>query len=82
MERLSATGVNPFIFRWITSYLSNRSQYVVLNGERSTTDVISGVPQGSVLGPLLFFVHINDAERELLSDGTIINLFADDTLFY
>ena len=83
VEKLVATDLNPYILKWIICYLSNRSQYVVLNGEKSpTTDVISGVPQGSVLGPLLFLIYINDAEHGALSDGCVINLFADDTLFY
>ena len=58
---------------------------MVLNGNRSrspTTDVISRVPQGSVLGPLLFLIYMNDVEYEPLSDGSVINLFANDTLFY
>ena len=56
---------------------------MVLNGERSpTTEVISGMPQGSVLDPLLFLVYINDLEHKPISAGSVINLFADDTLFY
>ena len=56
---------------------------VFFNGEKSpTTDVISGVPQGLVLGPLLFLIYINDVEHAVLSDVSVINLFADDTVFY
>ena len=58
-------------------------QYVVLNGKTSsTTDVVSGVPQGSVLGPLLFIFYINDSVMEPLTDSTYISLYADDMLMY
>ena len=60
------------------SHLTDRYQYVYLNGKKSTTNIItSGVPQGSVLGPLFFILYINDLPIHLNSD-THNNLFADD----
>ena len=60
--------------------LSGRSQRVVVNGKYSDpTAVISGVPQGSVIGPLLFLCYINDISKNLTST---IRLYADDTLIY
>ena len=51
VDKLQSIGLDQYILRWIVFYLSDRSQYVVLNGERSPTHaVMSGVPQGSVLG--------------------------------
>ena len=83
MDKLTFAGLNSYILRWVASYLCNRRQYIVLNGEKSaTTDVVSGVPQGSVLGPLLFLIYINDSVQEPLSDGTQISLFVDDILMY
>ena len=72
-----------YLVIWInllSSYLANRKQRVVLNG--SVSDFIptkSGVPQGSVLGPLLFLVYINDLEINIKSK---IKFFADDTMLY
>ena len=65
---------------WIKSFLSDRTQSVVVEGAKSgSVPVISGVPQGSVLGPSLFLFYIND-----ISDGltSTVRLFADDTMAY
>ena len=65
---------------WIRAFLGNRSQTVVLEGEESgSVPVTSGVPQGSVLGSILFLVYINDLPEELSSQ---VRLFADDTSVY
>ena len=82
LEKLSEIGLDPYILRWIKSYLTNREQFVVVDGTSSSPlDVLSGVPQGSVLGPLLFIIYINDVVQQV-SDGSKINLFADDIALY
>ena len=78
LEKLKATNINPYLLRWITAYLTSRVQYVCVNGASSNSlPVSSGVPQGSVIGPLLFIFYVNDISSISLSNGTL-SLFADD----
>ena len=80
IQKLEWYGINGTVNSWIRSFLSNRTQSVVVEGTRSTDiPVISGVPQGSVLGPCLFLFYINDIAHELTST---VRLFADDTMIY
>jgi len=76
-----ALGINGLIAQWINNWLLDRKQRVVINGKFSRwSDVLSGVPQGSVLGPILFIIYINDIDLGI--NGRILK-FADDTkLFY
>ena len=67
---------------WLKSFLSGRTQQVQLEGTLSDpSDVLSGVPQGTVLGPLLFLIYINDLPQ-FVSEGTNVRLFADDSALY
>ena len=80
LHKLSSIGIKGNVLRWFSSYLSERSQRVVINGQASTwTNVQAGVPQGSILGPLLFLLYINDIVNQTNSN---IRLFADDTSLY
>ncbi len=80
LHKLAETGIQGDILKWFKHYLSGRSQRVMVNGESSCWTVIkAGVPQGSVLGPLLFLVYINDIVNDINSS---IRLFADDTSLY
>ena len=78
--KLKQNGIDGLLLNVLSSYLSNRKQRVVLNGSNSPWETTeSGVPQGSVLGPLLFLIYINDLERGLKSN---VKFFADDTMLY
>ena len=82
LQKLEQIGINPYISRWVRNYLTERKQFVVVEGSHSPTlKVLSGVPQGSVLGPLLFVIYINDVAN-CISGGSKINLFADDIALY
>ena len=83
MEKIYSLVPHEIICRWINNYLADRTQAVVVNGsESSVTPVLSGVPQGSVLGPLLFLIYIDDLPNTVHGLFSKINLFADDILLY
>jgi hypothetical protein len=79
-HKLHHYGIRGALLRWIRNFLTNREQCVVIDGSKSQpSDVISGVPQGTVLGPLMFLLYINDLPNSLDSE---CRLFADDCLVY
>jgi hypothetical protein len=80
LYKLQWYGIRGPALDWINSFLTNRTQQVVVDGVESQESwVTSGVPQGSVLGPILFLIYINDLPEYVKSN---VRLFADDTILY
>ena len=80
LHKLQSNGINGQLYELIKDFISNRKQRVVLNGiESSWEDIKSGVPQGSVLGPLLFLIYINDLTDNISSN---MRLFVDDSSLF
>jgi len=80
LYKLSNYGIRGPLFNWISDFLKDRQQLVLLQNERSQScSVLSGVPQGSVVGPLLFLLYISDLPSNVTSK---IRLYADDVILY
>jgi hypothetical protein len=80
LTKLHHLGIRQNTHQWIEGFLSNRTQRVVIDSQHSSkSPVVSGVPQGTVLGPLLFLAYINDLPDKVTSQ---VRLFADDLILY
>ena len=80
LYELKSMGISGELYDLLENYLSGRLQRVILNGQTSSwRPILAGVPQGSILGPLLFLIYINDLPNELKSNA---KLFADDTSLF
>ena len=78
LHKLSYYGIRGKALEWFRSYLTNRSQFVSINNNNSSSlPITCGMPQGSLLGPLLFITYVNDIQKT--SDLLSFILFADDS---
>ena len=76
IKKLEGYGIKGILLEWFKNFLNGKLQRVVLNGKTSNwTNVLSGIPQGSILGPVLFIIFINDLPGVV---GNVCKLFADD----
>ena len=82
LKKVKHYGIAGNLYRWFSDYLHNRTQRVVVEGAASSwSPVTSGVPQGSILGPMLLFLSINDFP-DVIPESTSTGLCADDTNLY
>ena len=83
LRKLHIIGIRGMYLNWLKSYRLDRKQ-IVVNGEYKSTEhkVLCGVPQGSILGPLLFIIYMNDISRLPVPLTSNLLLFADDTVLY
>ena len=80
LHKLSTYGIRGNVYTWFENYLSGRTQFVEMDGKRSSNqNIYCGVPQGSILGPLLYLIYVNDISKSCKCN---ILSFADDTTIY
>ena len=80
-RKLQAVGIGGDLYQWLCDYLNDRKQFANVNSKHSSVKIIVyGVPQGSLLGPCLFSIHVNDLP-DFVSQGYLF-MFADDTILY
>ena len=78
LRKINALGIKGKVGKWIKCFLTGRTQAVLVDGEKSKQSAVkSGVPQGSVLGPILFLILLGDIDKEVLS--SVVSSFADDS---